>query len=129
MAEPVLLPAAPRHPRCQYCRDTGLTYASGAACPCPACRPVSIVEALATWSKLSIEFPFLGATGDVSLDRRLADALRALIAAPTLDDRLRWLEGEVFLGGSDFPPPAQPVNRYRAVLIRWWLDLYEDDRP
>ncbi|EHK57662.1 hypothetical protein [Allomesorhizobium alhagi] len=75
------------------------------------------------WSQWHLDCPPAGTTGDIALDKRLADAFRALIARPDLPSRLTWLEGEVFLT-DHFPNPNAPADRYRATLIRWWLDLH-----
>lgn len=77
----------------------------------------TILEALATWSAWHADVSPLGATGDYALDMMLADAFRALLYRPCLNDRLDWLGREVARRG-------QP-HVYRAQMIRWWLDLHE----
>lgn len=121
---------------CPDCGGTGIAFWPGLIRPCERCYPparladMTVADALAVFSSWECEVPFAGPTGDAMLDRRLAEAFRALLAQPGLVERQRWIEIEVFLNGSDFPPPAAPVDRYRATLIQWWLDLYEDaQRP
>lgn len=68
-----------------------------------------------------------GQTGDARTDKRLAEAFRALAALPDLEARLRWIEASLF-STNDFPPPNAPVDRYRAALTQWWLDIFESQQ-
>lgn len=90
--------------------------------------------ALEMWSRWTIDVPPVSATGDADTDRRLADAFRALIALPDAAARLAWLERAVFSSDdfvpaprhADCPPAAKHSSRYREVLIRWWLDIFDE---
>lgn len=86
---------------------------------------LSIGEALALRADhgWNLDVPWTGTTDDSALDRRLACAFRALLARATLDERLRWIEHEVW-SPSDFPHPARPADPYHEALMRWWLELY-----
>lgn len=89
---------------------------------------LTVCDALAIWRAWTVDVPFCGTTGDDVLDRRLADAFRAILLRATLDERLRFIEGEVW-SPDDFPHPASPTDRYRETLMRWWLDLYHEGTP
>ncbi len=96
--------------------------------PCEAAlRDMSICDALAIWSSWTCDVPFFGATGDETYDRRIAAAFRHLLGCSGLDQRLTWIEGEVWRP-EDFPHPSAAADAYRETLMRWWLDLYGEGR-
>lgn len=90
-------------------------------------KAVTFSTALALWSDWPLDIPPTGATGEAACDKRLAAAFRTLAAMPDLEQRLRWIEAGLF-STNDFPPPNAPVDRYRAALTQWWLDLFESQQ-
>lgn len=88
---------------------------------------VTVSVALSLWTTWNLHLPPTGSTGDATSDQRLAAAFRVLASLPDLNSRLRWIESELFTG-NDFPPPDQPVDRYRVTLTKWGLDLYESEK-
>lgn len=94
----------------------------------------AINYALLMWGGWTLDVPPTGTTGDHDLDLRLADAFRALLALPDASARHEWLERAVFSTDdfvpaprhADFPPAAAQPSRYREILIRWWLDIFNE---
>jgi hypothetical protein len=82
-------------------------------------RP-SILDALEMWSTWHGDMSPLGSTGDYALDMLLADAFRALLYRPALQDRLDWIERELHRRTI-----KRVSDRYNAHLIRWWNDMFE----
>lgn len=109
-------------------------YRSAEMHACHACgqrlADLTIGEALALREERgwNLDVPWTGTTGDGDLDARLAEAFRALLARRSLDERLRFIEAEVW-SPQMFPHPAAPVDLYRETLMRWWLDLFEGSAP
>lgn len=81
---------------------------------------LTILDALDTWSSWHSDSSPLGTTGDYALDMQLADAFRALLYRPSLNDRLDWLSREI-----QQPKCRARDDLYHAEIIGWWLDLFE----
>lgn len=90
----------------------------------PSREIATIVDALAMWASWEQPFPPVDATGEADSDAILAAAFRDLIVAPDNDAALFLLEDHLF-STSDFPHPGKPVPAWRAVLIRWWMQMFE----
>lgn len=115
---------------CPGCFNMRVSFWPGAIQPCPVCLPpaslpgLTIADALAIWPRVyACDVPFTGSTGDPDLDDRLVAAFRALQPL-SFDDRLAWIEAETF--SLDQVPPTVAADPYRAVLTRWWLDLWDE---
>lgn len=96
-------------------------------CTGPDESPVSIVAALALFNNWSIEIPPADATGDVVTDRLLTADFNTLAGLHTRAARFQWIEEQLSTNrdlNSDFPSPNAPKNLRNAILIKWWLDLY-----
>jgi hypothetical protein len=79
----------------------------------------TIIDALAMWSTWHGDVSPLGATGDYALDMKLADAFRALLYRPSLNDRLDWIYRETQR------PRRAGDARYIAEIVSWWLTIHE----
>lgn len=117
---------------CPDCHGSRVAFFPGELRACDTCVPpasvagLKITDALAIWPHIyPMEVPFNGATGDARLDARLVAAFRALQGA-TLDQRLAFLERETWVATDE--PGFRAADPYRAKLMRWWLDLYEEAR-
>lgn len=93
-------------------------------CPRPSGDVVAALFAHSGWHS---DLPPVGATADADVDRRLADAFRALAGLPDHVARLAWIESETAVPALSCmsPPPADP---YRIVLMRWWLQIFREVR-
>lgn len=83
----------------------------------------SILDALAIWSHWHGDCSPLGCTGTYALDMQLADAFRALLYRPALNDRLNWLFDEV--GAAQ---RRKDDSRYCTELVSWWLSIFEAEK-
>lgn len=102
--------------RCSLCAGAGWYR------PSPRHVEPTVTDALAMWSAWHLDVPPCDATGEFSIDMRLADAFRMLIFLRHLDARWQWLEREVF----DRSGGLRKADKYAAVLTRWWLQLYQE---
>lgn len=83
----------------------------------------TIIDALGMWSAWHADCSPLGATGDYALDMLLADAFRALLYRPVLNDRLRWLERE-----AERARREKLNTRYHIHLARWHSAIFEAEK-
>lgn len=85
-------------------------------------RP-SITDALGMWSTWHADISPLGSTGDYALDMLLADAFRALLYRPAINDRLSWLEREARRARRVGIDPL-----YHTHLARWHAAIFEAEK-
>jgi hypothetical protein len=85
-------------------------------------RNLSVVTALSVLPQWFLDHPPFGETGDFGTDLKLADAFRMLIHLEEPGEQLGWIERQL-KRGSNGPGWTQP---YETILIRWWLDIFED---
>jgi hypothetical protein len=85
----------------------------------------TVVDALGLWATWSQLFPPVSATGDWTADAKLSMVFRDLAAAATQQERLGVIEAALPTLPSHVIPDHASSCPSVAVLMRWWLDIWE----